>query len=301
MANNPVAYRYGFNGQEKENALYGEGKAYDFGARMYDSRTGRFFKTDNYFKQFPSESNYSFAGNNPIFYIDEGGNKKTTYYTVILENGYKMKFNVVDNTSFKYKTVHNNYDFGSDGYYKGYDYSVNVTIDLTNGSKKTTSEPKIDKSHSRNFTFTEKIKMQLTPSDAQEVQMGGIMLYSTDGKGEETRIAIAPDGQMVKIDELVNAANAFNELSMKGMYKNNQGKGLVKMFKDLVEAFADGQAQGKRIVTLYEAAAKLYDETILPTRKDSCKYCGEKGFHKDLMNGTHPKDSIVPAYNKILE
>lgn len=29
------AYRYGFNGKEKDAEMYGEGNAYDFGARIY--------------------------------------------------------------------------------------------------------------------------------------------------------------------------------------------------------------------------------------------------------------------------
>jgi len=40
--------RYGFNGKEKLNELEGEGDAYDYGARMYDARLGRWLsaKTD---------------------------------------------------------------------------------------------------------------------------------------------------------------------------------------------------------------------------------------------------------------
>ena len=34
-------YRYGFNGMENDNEVYGERNAIDFGARIYDSRLGR--------------------------------------------------------------------------------------------------------------------------------------------------------------------------------------------------------------------------------------------------------------------
>ena len=34
-------YRYGFNGMEKSDEVYGEGNAYDFGARIHDPRIGR--------------------------------------------------------------------------------------------------------------------------------------------------------------------------------------------------------------------------------------------------------------------
>jgi len=34
-------YRYGFNGKEKDDEVKGSGNSLDFGARMYDSRLGR--------------------------------------------------------------------------------------------------------------------------------------------------------------------------------------------------------------------------------------------------------------------
>src|SRR5690606_7626340 len=39
-------YRYGFNGETKEDELSGEGMVYDLGARFYDSRLGRMFSVD---------------------------------------------------------------------------------------------------------------------------------------------------------------------------------------------------------------------------------------------------------------
>jgi len=66
-------YRFGFNGQEKEDEIYGEGNAYDFGARIYDGRLGKFLSLDSYSAKFVSESNYIYAGNNPVIYIDING------------------------------------------------------------------------------------------------------------------------------------------------------------------------------------------------------------------------------------
>ncbi len=42
------SYRYGFNGKEKDDEVKGEGNSLDFGARMYDSRLGRFLSIDKY-------------------------------------------------------------------------------------------------------------------------------------------------------------------------------------------------------------------------------------------------------------
>jgi len=71
-----VGYRFAFNGKERDNETYGEGNAYDFGARIYDSRLGRFLSVDNYRSTFPSQSTYQFAGNCPIRFIDYNGDFK---------------------------------------------------------------------------------------------------------------------------------------------------------------------------------------------------------------------------------
>ena len=67
-------YMYGFNGQERVNEL--NSSSYDFGARMYDSRLGRWFSCDAVFK--PSLSSYQFGKNNPNIFIDPDGNDE--YY-----------------------------------------------------------------------------------------------------------------------------------------------------------------------------------------------------------------------------
>jgi RHS repeat-associated protein len=66
-------YRFGFNGNEKDYETYGEGNAYDFGARTYDPRLGRFFSIDPKYKEYPYWSPYAFAGNNPVTCIDAFG------------------------------------------------------------------------------------------------------------------------------------------------------------------------------------------------------------------------------------
>ncbi|MBS1613455.1 MAG: hypothetical protein JST49_11595, partial [Bacteroidetes bacterium] len=69
----PTNYRYGFNGKEKDDEVKGDNNSLDFGARIYDTRIGRFLSRDPYWKQFPSTTDYSFAGNSPIYYIDKDG------------------------------------------------------------------------------------------------------------------------------------------------------------------------------------------------------------------------------------
>ena len=66
-------YRYGFNGKEKSNEVYGEGNVYDYGFRIYNPRLGRFLSTDPLIKSYPCYSPYQFAGNKPIAAIDLDG------------------------------------------------------------------------------------------------------------------------------------------------------------------------------------------------------------------------------------
>lgn len=64
---------YGFNGMRKDNDIYRESNAYDFGARMYDPRLGRWFSTDELEKKYPFFSPYVFAINSPLRIIDVDG------------------------------------------------------------------------------------------------------------------------------------------------------------------------------------------------------------------------------------
>jgi RHS repeat-associated protein len=66
-------YRRGFNGMEKDDEVKGGGNSYDFGARMYDARVGRFLSLDNFTNKFAYKSPYDFAGNTPICAIDANG------------------------------------------------------------------------------------------------------------------------------------------------------------------------------------------------------------------------------------
>ncbi len=65
------AYRYEFNGKEKDNST-GEGNL-DFGARIYDSRIGRWLSTDPKTAKFTSWSPYNFGIDNPVNVIDPDG------------------------------------------------------------------------------------------------------------------------------------------------------------------------------------------------------------------------------------
>lgn len=71
---NTPAYRYGFNGQEKDDEVKGEANALEFGGRsIYDPRLARFVSVDPRWRSYSSISPYNYAANSPILFKDING------------------------------------------------------------------------------------------------------------------------------------------------------------------------------------------------------------------------------------
>ena len=59
-------YRYGFQGQESDSEVKGEGNSVNYKYRMYDPRIGRFFAIDPLSDKYPHNSPYAFSENRVI-------------------------------------------------------------------------------------------------------------------------------------------------------------------------------------------------------------------------------------------
>jgi RHS repeat-associated protein len=70
---NSPAYRYGFQGQEKDDEIKGEGNSYSYEYRFHDPRIGRFFAIDPLTAKYPWYSPYQFAGNKVIQFVELEG------------------------------------------------------------------------------------------------------------------------------------------------------------------------------------------------------------------------------------
>lgn len=70
---NTSDYRYGFQGQEMDDELKGEGNSANFMHRMYDPRVGRFLSLDPLSAQYPHNSPFAFAENRVIDGIELEG------------------------------------------------------------------------------------------------------------------------------------------------------------------------------------------------------------------------------------
>jgi RHS repeat-associated protein len=67
------SYRYGFQGQEKDDEVKGNGNSINYKFRMHDPRVGRFFAVDPLTAQYPNYTPYSFSGNKVIAYRELEG------------------------------------------------------------------------------------------------------------------------------------------------------------------------------------------------------------------------------------
>jgi RHS repeat-associated protein len=67
------AYRYGFNGKEKDTETTWGDNSYDYGFRIYNPRYGRFLSVDPLTKSYPMLTPYQFASNTPIAAVDLDG------------------------------------------------------------------------------------------------------------------------------------------------------------------------------------------------------------------------------------
>ncbi len=105
-------YRYGFNGQEKDNEIKGEGNTYTAQFWEYASRSGRRWNLDPVTK--PWQSGYSVMSDNPIWKIDPNGDddyfnadgtfshrtKTGTAIKLITKDGTKLLSQIQPNNTF---------------------------------------------------------------------------------------------------------------------------------------------------------------------------------------------------------
>ncbi len=91
------SYRYGFQGQEKDDEVKGSGNSLVFEYRIHDPRLGRFLSVDPLSSSYPWNSTYAFAENRVIDGIDlEGLEYLDADESRIMVTGGSVRLNVVN-------------------------------------------------------------------------------------------------------------------------------------------------------------------------------------------------------------
>ena len=96
-------YRYGFQGQEKDSELKGEGLSVNYKYRMHDPRLGRFFAVDPLADEYPYNSPYAFSENVVINSVELEGLEKRIIINNNLSGYNKSQIHVVTPQEIKEK------------------------------------------------------------------------------------------------------------------------------------------------------------------------------------------------------
>ncbi|WP_435578739.1 RHS repeat domain-containing protein [Gilvibacter sp.] len=154
---NTSDYRYGFNGMEQDDELKGVGNSYDYGARMYDPRIGRWFSMDRYDEYFPQVSPYSYSLNSPLMFTDKNGDfpwpvfLKGAVISAFSETTFQMIDYMILEGDFNFKSAIANVDWTDVGVEAGTGGLRAVFLPWSNYTAKRVS--KLFKGKYRAYTF----------------------------------------------------------------------------------------------------------------------------------------------------
>jgi RHS repeat-associated protein len=128
-------YRYGFQGQEADNEVKGEGNSVNYKYRMHDPRIGRFFAVDPLAPEYPHNSPYAFSENVVINAVELEGLEKIFVYNEYTNTkgvlDVEYSHHVIDKTlkeNINRRDHYNAYGDATSSTYKKLDGSISVNI-----------------------------------------------------------------------------------------------------------------------------------------------------------------------------
>jgi RHS repeat-associated protein len=291
-----VSYRFSFNGKENDNEIKGEGNSLDFGARIYDPRLGRFLGLDPLKESYPSESNYLYCSNNPIYYIEKGGEKKITYVEILHKDGSKSIIKIVDESKVKNIRVITTIFGQSTGDYNDIDYDLVQFYKIDENTGKIQGTPEIVTNPTKDILdeaidgvnkFWDGLKAKEGDNE------GGIpMTASSEFNAAETQFFADAKYKELPINvEALMMARGGGELNttikLTGMVPEVKEL-LIKVEK--IKGALGGLDVGGGLVDAYNTVKEATKPKLLSKGADSCVYCNkvtEKGKMKVGKEGRH--------------
>jgi RHS repeat-associated protein len=227
-------YRYGFNGKEKDNEVKGDDNSYDFGARMYDPRVGRWFAPDKMEKKYADLSPYNFVNNNPILFIDYDGND----FGILIDHNNKKILIVAD----IYTTSSKTYDQAvraskmwnsKSATVEGYEVAFHMSVKLPSLSRLSSQDlldPKKIEENTLKDSNTDIGNAYLgnegSESAAVDLTLGNVVGGFTENGKTVTMNSEASEGDLGQFKSLV--AHEFGHLF--GLDDKHKKDGTVKQF-----------------------------------------------------------------------
>jgi hypothetical protein len=171
-------YRFGFQNQEKDDEIKGEGNSINYTFRMHDPRLARFFAVDPLIIKFPHYSSYSFSGNKLIHCIELEG-AEDFYYTLTIKDGKPVISNWRKEDNWLLMDIFGNYvAYESHITYNGYTYTFRGRWD---DKTKLVDEFKADPDNDKwnNFIYRDDLNKEFrdeVTTIASDIASGGLGL-----------------------------------------------------------------------------------------------------------------------------
>jgi RHS repeat-associated protein len=243
-----LSARHGFNGQQKDDEVYGKGNSLDFNFRGLDTRLGRFRSRDPLAAQYPWNSTYAFAENDVIRSIDlEGRERSIVIYDFSSEKITRTKIGLPKAGPLGNGVlVQSNYG-GKITYFYGNDIpNGNVT-----SFKKAYEGVRLDKA-------------------------GNHVGYN-DSKGFPT----IGYGHRIKEGEPYKIGGAITDDEAKGLFKNDQNW----IFKRADKLLSNYSLSDNQKNALYDASFNMGPEKMSQYNEGSSKFSGENFFLQFMGDG----------------
>lgn len=215
-----ASYRYGFQGQEKDDEVKGEGNSLNYTFRMHDPRAGRFFAIDPLAEHGPEYSPYSFCFNNPMHFTDPDGRWPFPSWASVKSQYREAKATVSRAYNETKSTVSRSYNQAKTSLVQAKDNAVKTTKQALNDGQKWVKDNK------QGLLKTAEV---LKTAGDVAVYTGGVVAVGTAATGVGVGVggAIAGYGELIGLAgsgiEMLTLAIAGDTENSKGVAKETAG------------------------------------------------------------------------------